>query len=100
MLTENEKTFILKITRKSNFTCEELNFNLTAEENGLYDCCCWECWSDAKDLAKEHGYNVNVVKGLLGSLTKKGYIAIEDATECGDEVLINKDRFEKIKADL
>ena len=100
MLTENEKTFILDITKRSNFTCESLDFSLTAEENGLYECCDWECWADAKDLAKEHGYNVNVVKGLLGSLTKKGYILIEDATDCGDEVLIDKDRFEKIKADL
>lgn len=100
MLTENEKKFLLDITKRSNFTCECLDFNLTAEENGLYDCCDWECWADAGEIAKEHGYKVNTVKGLLGSLTKKGYILIEDCTECGDEVLIDKSRFEKIKADL
>lgn len=100
MLTVNEKKFLLAITNKSNFTGEKLDFDLTAEQNGLDEWTFWEAWADATEIAKEHGYKVNVVKGLLGSLTKKKYISIDDCTGCGDEIIINSKSFEKIKADL
>lgn len=102
MLTTNEKKFLLAITNKSNFTCEKLDFNLTAEQNHLDDeWAFWECWADATMIAAEHdGYKTNSVKGFLGSLVKKGYITIDDGTGCGNEVMINRKQFNKIKAEL
>ena len=100
MLTVNEKKFLLTITEKSNFTCEKLDFNLTAEQNNLDDeWAFWECWADATMIATEHDYKINSVKGYLGSLVRKGYITIDDATGCGDEVMIDREQFNKIKAE-
>lgn len=101
MLTANEKKFLLTITEKSNFTCEKLDFNLSAEQNNLDDdWAFWDCWADAIMIADEHGYKVNAVKGYLGSLVRKGYITIDDGTGCGNEVMINRRQFNKIKAEL
>lgn len=100
MLTTNEKKFLLAITNKSNFTCEKLDFNLTAEQNNLGNGAFWECWADAIMIATEHDYKINSVKGYLGSLLKKGYISIDDCTGCGNEVMITKAMFNKIKSEL
>ena len=101
MLTVNEKKFLLAITNKSNFTGEKLDFNLTAEQNQLIDeWSFWDCWADAVMIAAEHGYKINSVKGYLGSLLRKGYISIDDGTGCGNEVMINREQFNKIKSEL
>lgn len=41
---------------------------------------CGVSWTDAKELAEATGLAINTVKGVMGSLAKKGLIEIDDET--------------------
>lgn len=60
--------------------------NFTQLETSVYnkalDHCFSEYSTDALELSKDLNISVNVVKGVLGSLTKKGMITVDQGENC------------------
>ena len=76
-MTENEKS-ILNIIARSEYNQNNGSIPRTVEESAT--------WLFMDDLADDSGLTVNQVKGVLGSLVKKGLVDVDDIDE--DETLI------------
>jgi DNA-binding MarR family transcriptional regulator len=92
-LTKLEKDLILKITAESFSTSESLDFSKDWE-NGDYP---FEDVCHIKGMAERFGMNQKTVKGVIGSLTKKGLISVFDDQIDHKRLWIDEEQFYQIK---
>ena len=81
-MTENEKS-ILNIIARSEYNQNNGSIPRTVEESATY------LFID--ELADDSGLTVNQVKGVLGSLVKKGLVDVDDFDDEETLVQITKD---------
>ena len=84
--TEMEKKVLKAHFAVANYGCRAETMEGLIRDNYSY--------ADVKDLSKRSGYTVNQVKGIVGSLCKKGAIYPEGEDDY-DFFLINPDFMEK-----
>lgn len=84
--TEMEKKVLKAHFAEANYGCGAETMEDLISDNYSY--------ADVKDLSKRSGYTVNQVKGVVGSLCKKGAIYAEGEDDY-DLLLINPDFMEK-----
>lgn len=98
-ITELEAAMLKDIITDTGYNFDRLDTSLPWEEQRLESAYGYEGLVETKARAKRCGVTVNVAKGVLGSLQKKGLIEIshDDPT---DWIFIDEKQFNAIKVAL
>ena len=94
-LTEKEEMVLKAIIKESNFDSTRLDITKSWEEQSVRDY--FWAFADTKDYGC--GMNKQTVRGIFGSLVKKGLISLSDDDDV-TWIVIGKEEFENIKACL
>ena len=103
-LTENEKTLIPHLMY-STFNGDWIDLEKSWSEQEPFECGDYfESIVETREYAKESKLSVETVKGVLGSLVKKGLITLVDDVDPDDKPMswlwINEEQFNEIKKGL
>ena len=94
-LTEKEEMVLKAIIKESNFDSTRLDITKSWEEQRVRDY--FWAFADTKDYGC--GMSKQTVRGIFGSLVKKGLISLSDDDDI-TWIVIGKEEFENIKACL